>query len=371
MIKGVVLVYFGKLGGRLQQHQRVMLMKDAETIANILTYDFGGEYLADHSYDRPIFYVPDDSLLCEEASALGIQTPEQFYGGVVPFSFAKTKAIGHPLLSAQAAHPVGWSSEFAEGVSTVVLFGYTAFTPQDARIAASRLLASGRVRTKLPLGASGKGQQVVSTLAEFDQIQARWSASDLERDGIVLEENLADVRTISIGLVMLKDITVAYCGTQRTTKDNRRRPVYGGSTLICVRGGWNALERLPLTRQLRIGLRQARIYDEAMNEYKGFMASRRNYDVAQGRTDGGEWKSGVLESSWRVGGATAAELLAIRSFQKDPDLKTTRVTHIEEFGDGCIPPEGSLLHFQGEDPAAGRVTRYTVAGRLGPKPSFG
>jgi hypothetical protein len=43
MSNGVVLVYFGKLGGRLQQHQRVMLMKDAETIANILSYDFGGE----------------------------------------------------------------------------------------------------------------------------------------------------------------------------------------------------------------------------------------------------------------------------------------------------------------------------------------
>jgi hypothetical protein len=231
MSKGLVLAYFGKLGGRLQQHQRVMLMKDAETIANLLSYDFGGEHLADHSCDRPIFYVPDDSLLFEEASALGIQSPEQFYGGVVPFSFAKTKAIGHPLPSAQATHPVGWSSEFAERVSKVVLSGYTAFTSPDARIATSRLLASGRVRAKQPLGASGKGQQVVGTLAEFDQIQARWSASELESHGIVLEENLADVRTISIGLVTLKDITVAYCGTQRTTKDNRRRRVYGGSVI--------------------------------------------------------------------------------------------------------------------------------------------
>jgi hypothetical protein len=100
-----------------------------------------------------------------------------------------------------------------------------------------------------------------------------------------------------------------------------------------------------------------------MQEYKGFMASRRNYDIAQGKTHRGEWTSGVLESSWRVGGATAAELLAVRLLGEDPDLKAVRVTHVEEFGENCTPPADALVHFQGKDPEAGPVTRYTIAER--------
>src|SRR4051812_29545617 len=76
MAKDKVVVYFGKLGGRLQEHQRLMLMKDAETIAHLLCCDFAGEYCSERSLDGPTFYVPDDSLLTDEASLLGIQSPQ-------------------------------------------------------------------------------------------------------------------------------------------------------------------------------------------------------------------------------------------------------------------------------------------------------
>ena len=56
MDSGRVVVYFGKLGGRLLKHQRVMLMKDAETIARILAYGFDGEYSAERSFDGATFY---------------------------------------------------------------------------------------------------------------------------------------------------------------------------------------------------------------------------------------------------------------------------------------------------------------------------
>ena len=81
------------------------------------------------------------------------------------------------------------------------------------------------------------------------------------------------------------------------------------------------------------------------------MASRRNYDIAQGTTIAGEWTSGVLESSWRLGGATAAELLAIQAFlRNDADLKKIRVTHVEEFGEICLPPDGALYILEGRIP---------------------
>src|SRR4051812_44067990 len=170
MDSGRVVVYFAKLGGRLQKHQRVMLMKDAETIAGILAYGFDGEYSAERSFDGATFYVPDDSLLPEEASALGIQHPEAFYGGVVPFPFVKTKVISHGLFNCDATHPAGWSVQFTDRVKEVVLGGYTAFSHEDVRRAATHLLADGAVRLKSPLGASGKGQNVVGSVADLDRL---------------------------------------------------------------------------------------------------------------------------------------------------------------------------------------------------------
>ena len=73
-----------------------------------------------------------------------------------------------------------------------------------------------------------------------------------------------------------------------------------------VRGGWEALDGLPMTPELRIAVGQARSYDQAVSEYPGFLASRRNYDVAQGVDNEGQWRSGVLEASWRSGGASTA-----------------------------------------------------------------
>src|SRR5204863_189054 len=81
---------------------------------------------------------------------------------------------------------------------------------------------------------------------------------------------------------------------------------YGGSDLICVAGGWEALDRLPLAAETRFAIVQARAYDDATCEFPGFMASRRNYDVGQGLDAEGVRRSGVFESSWPSGGASTA-----------------------------------------------------------------
>lgn len=41
----------------------------------------------------------------------------------------------------------------------------------------------------------------------------------------------------------------------------------------------------------------------ALDCFPGFFASRRNYHIGQGRDAKGRFKSGVLEQSWRIGGA--------------------------------------------------------------------
>jgi Protein of unknown function (DUF3182) len=178
--------------------------------------------------------------------------------------------------------------------------------------------------------------------------------------GLVLEENLRQVRTLSIGEVAVGGLAVSYHGTQRTVRDNEGRAVYGGSDLICVRGGWERLEALPMLPQVRAAVRAARRYDAATEEFHGFAASRRNYDVGQGIGADGRPRSGVLEASWRVGGASTAEVMALAAFAQDPLLQIVRASHVEEYGKGRRAPADAIVNFQGEDPEAGPLLRYTI-----------
>jgi uncharacterized protein DUF3182 len=105
MARGAVVVYFSRLGGRLRCDQKIMLDADAQLIAKLKGCDFRGHYEATHDYSPSIFFVPKDVLLREEAS-----DPGDFYGGVVPHPFVKTKAITHQLVDCDARRPQGWSA---------------------------------------------------------------------------------------------------------------------------------------------------------------------------------------------------------------------------------------------------------------------
>jgi Protein of unknown function (DUF3182) len=360
MATGVVVVYFSRFGKPLQTHHKVVLDLGAKAIAKLKGYEFGGHYDAACDYSGPLFFVPDDTLLLDEASRLGIRSSNDLYGGVVPHLFVKTKAITHGLVDRQAERPLGWSTAFAERVREIVLPGYTVFSNRDARVAAGRMLARGPMRLKKPLSASGKDQTVVTTLNELDAALEKVSADEMATYGLVLEESLRQVRTLSVGEVAVGSLRISYHGTQRTVKDNHGRPVYGGSELLCVRAGWEVLDALPMSPEVRAAVAAARRYDAATEEFRGFTASRRNYDVAQGIGADGRPRSGVLEPSWRIGGASSAELAALAAFARDPSLEIVGASHVEEYGTGRRAPADALVDFRGDDPEAGPLLRYTT-----------
>jgi hypothetical protein len=95
MTQGVVVVYFSRLGGWLRPHQKLMLEVDAKAIARVKQYAFGGRYRDGLAHSGRIYFVPDETLLVEEASSLGITSARDLYGGVVPQPFVKTKSIAH------------------------------------------------------------------------------------------------------------------------------------------------------------------------------------------------------------------------------------------------------------------------------------
>src|SRR5262249_2647900 len=171
-----------------------------------------------------VFFVPDDTLIADEAAYLGIRGPNDLYDGVAPYPLAKTKAITHRLADACANRPEGWSSAFPEKVKDVVLPGYTVFNLDDARVAARRLLELGPIRIKEPLAAGGKGQAVAATIEQVNTFLETFDAAEIAVHGLVLESNLRGVTTVSIGHSTIDDMTIAYHRNQHSAINNQRTP---------------------------------------------------------------------------------------------------------------------------------------------------
>lgn len=361
--KRLLIASYGTASGvSLPEHVRGLITAVGTAIAELKS----GTLVEYEELKRPtdrIYFLPDDTLTTGEALSLGIHTPADLYGGVVPFPFVRTKAITHPIIGSQAERPPGWSSRFSDQIGGVVLPGYTAFDPDDALNAAARLLRSGPIRIKAPRGASGQGQVVARTAADCQAVIDGYTRDELHAHGIVLEMNLQHVQTLNIGQVSVGELTTSYYGTQRVVTDAEGQVDYRGSDLICTRGDWDVLERMNTPWEIRVAITQARQYDRAAEEYPGFLASRRNYDVGQGIDAHMRWRSGVFEASWRVGAASTAEMAALSLFKREPELQVVHASAMKECGADVDPPRGAVVHFQGHDSNGGPLLRYTVVTR--------
>ncbi len=152
-----------------------------------------------------------------------------------------------------------------------------------------------------------------------------------------------------------------YYGTQYVTTNNHGAEVYGGSEITVVRGDFDALTALALPEDVVLAIAQARVYDAAASQcFTGFYASRRNYDVAQGRDGAGRHRSGVLEQSWRLGGASGAEIGALEAFRADPSLEIVRAITREVYGEAPALPPTAVVYFSGVDASVGALTKYAL-----------
>lgn len=356
-----MLTYVAPEGDGSSPHERAARVHIAKTLAALKGYEFGGGYDAAARYGVPLYLVPSDTLVgIEAALALGVRGPQDLFGGVVPFACMGGKTISHPLLGPQAAAPPGWPQAFAERVRPVVLPGWSAFSIEDARRAGKLLLEGGSIRLKQGQGIGGKGQANAADPAALERALQSLDAGEVARYGLVVERNLEEATTFSVGQVCVADLLATYCGTQHMTSDNSGAPAYGGSDLFVVRGGYDALCVLPLAPEARDALSQARSFDAATEALAGFFASRRNYDVVRGRDDRGRWHCGVLEQSWRIGGASGAEAAALAAFRAEPQLRAVRARSLEVYGPGGRPPPGAIVHFCGVDELFGEITKYTL-----------
>jgi hypothetical protein len=207
----------------------------------------------------------------------------------------------------------------------------------------------------------GSGQSVARDAAQVEQLLGGFDSNELVAHGLVLEQDMDEVQTFSVGQVRVADLVASYFGSQRLTRNNKGDEVFGGSDLTVVRGDFDALLARNPAPEIGRAVEQATRYDAAVQAcYPGFYASRRNYDVLLGRDAKGAWRSGVLEQSWRVGGATGPEIAALEAFRAQPQRTLVRAASVEIYGDSPEPPPHATVYFRGTDSHVGRLTKYTV-----------
>ena len=358
---GTVVLYSSKKGKSRRTHEFETHRSLASRIAALKQFEFAGEFEASYHYPGAVYFVPSETLVSiESARQLGIEGEQDLFGGVVPYPFVASKVITHPLLSGSSKAPQGWRPRFAQEVHDVVLPGYSAFSIEDALEAGMLLLQHGAVRIKKASGIAGVGQFVVADREQLHEQLEQISSDQLWNDGLVVELNLRDVETYSVGQVTLDDMVATYYGTQRSTLNNRGMEVYGGSSLVIVRGEFDTLLELEMPDQARTAVAQARKYHAAAFAcYPGMFASRCNYDVVQGYDEQGGMRTGVLEQSWRIGGASAAEIAALEAFLAAPDLTAVRASTTEVYGSEPAIPADARVYFSGDDENIGTLTKYS------------
>jgi len=337
------------------EHDRVTRDAQAGRIAHLLNLPFADT----GAITGPVFVVPSDTLSLDQARTFGVVDASRIYGGVAPHAFVATKAVTHGLLHADATAPEGWNPRLAEALHDCVLAGWTAFSLEEAREAGLRLLESGPVRIKDVRATAGQGQTVVRTSAELGAALAVRDPDEIARHGVVLEENLVEPETLSVGTTWIGEHRIAYWGVQRFTETPTGEVVYGGSDLQVSQGDYEDLLAFPLPDRARTAIALARAYEDAVfAAYPSLLASRRNYDVILGRNADGRSRAGVLEQSWRIGGASGAEIAAIEAFQRDRSQRLVRSETMEIRSADAPVPEGAALYYRGVDPDAGPLTKY-------------
>lgn len=332
----------------------------AAWLAQIQGLDFSEIPPAERLPGQQFYWVPDATVVGREhAAKLGIHGPLDLFGGYVERDFQAGKAIVHPLIDRPTLTPRGWSEAFATRVKPLVLDGHSVFCHNDALRCASARLKVGPQRLKPAASRGGQGQRVVEDSVALADALAAYEESDY-REGLVIEDDLDEPTTHSVGQVMINGVLLSYHGVQHQNRNPHGELVYGGSDLLVVRGDFDSLLALDLVESVKQAIGQAVQFDRAAHQLlPGFHASRRNYDVAQGLDARGRRCSGVLEQSWRIGGASGAELAALAAFVADPALCVVRASTFEVFEDKTLPDNTHVL-YRGPDAHGDFLMKYAM-----------
>lgn len=273
---------------------------------------------------RKVYYVLSKPIDFEVAYLLGIKSKDDFFGGVFE---DKRQAAKHMLhVGVGTDYPNYYSLEFAENVNDYVLPGFTVFSLEEAYIAYQRLrdLGYNSIRLKNPCCSDSQGQKTIGEVSEVD-LFVQESIGDLS-EGMVMECALDDPNNLSVGCFELNGDTYCYVGFQSEVVYQGRR-CYGGTDMYVTKNNFDILKNVFETRSVPVDFRDIiegfNVLRHSYNQI-GAMITRFNIDYLYGFVDG-VLKSGFVDPSFRVGGATPGEIESVELLDRDDKIVNAQV----------------------------------------------
>jgi hypothetical protein len=333
-MRNVVLLNNPVLEYRPDSSVPVNITAVAERIAILL----GGTMASIEEAGENPYYVPFAAVHAPLAQIHEITGNGDVYGGIVRDLEHADKAILHELPSSEATHPNWYSPAFAKAVGEVVLPGFTSFTSEDTMQAFDTMQERGlAVRFKDPSATGGMGQFLVQSRSELAEAMVAYQ-DRIPKVGAVLEANLQDHQTVTIGHVDINGQTYSWYGRPYDIEHNGMTR-FGGNKLTVTRGSVQGLEQYATDPRDQLAIRQAgRVFDEYGS--LGTIVTRATLDAVQGLDSNGQFISGITDPSLRPSASSAAEIRAIEAFAANPDANVVRTRLTYDYAK-TIPTDGS------------------------------
>jgi Protein of unknown function (DUF3182) len=276
------------------------------------------------------YFVPMAAIHEPLARKVGISALGGAYGGIVKELQHADKAVLHQLPHASMQSPGWYSRRFATEVKDTVLPGFTTFSAEDTRVAFNRMQGEGySVRFKDPAGTGEKGQYLVKTRDELEQVMLRHGDGFTEA-GAILEANLNNAETITVGYVDIEGDQYSWYGSPYDVEFSGTKR-FGGNDITVVRGGLSALRDYCKDVRNKTAVEQSKVVFDAYHAHLGSLIMRATFDAVQGIDNNGQFISGITDPSLRPSASSAAEIRAIEAFRDYPDAKAVKTRIVYDY----------------------------------------
>lgn len=287
-------------------------------------------YLGLSYYDEKPIRVKADQLyqvpavtLVRDSVPNSIGTVEDFYGTLVNHRSQVGKAILHKSVSSNA--PGFYSPDFAHRVRDLVLPGFSAFSKADLirTFKKHESTQTHSFRLKLPEKSDGHGQYQIRDQEHLDQILKTQSDKVVAEEGLVIEADLHDAQTISVGFAVLGNDTYSFIADQRNdVAEGRQR--YLGAGVIVIRGDMRRLvDATQSGSNHEKAVRTAQVFYDHYSHFDP-VASRLSFDYLTGYDKQREHLSGITDITARLGGTCPALLLSVLELKKNPQATAVK-----------------------------------------------
>jgi len=290
------------LSGSSQEYRPYIRERNAavaQAVSKIAGLEFDGE-IDDLSSERNV--IPAVTALKTKV----LDSQFSLYGLLIDRENHVHKTILHTI--ATGFKQRSQSEEVCKGVEgRFVLPGYSAYDAEQAQRAFNLLLQEhGRVRLKAANESDGNGQISFETQDMFNN----YITHGIGREGVVLEPDLYHPATYSVGFCVLNNIQYSFVAQEKkATRSNGTDEYRGADATVCA-GPIEELRKFAQNTQQNEAIELASGFHNVYSHVDP-IASRLSFDVIMGEDFRGNYQSGVVDITGRIGGTCPAIMEAI------------------------------------------------------------